>query len=73
VAHAAERICSCLDTVVAWTLTEVDGGTRLCLVHSGFRTPTNDFAFKGMSGGWPQAFKKIESTAGALAQTEKDH
>jgi uncharacterized protein YndB with AHSA1/START domain len=52
-----------LDTVVAWTLTEVAGGTRVRLVHSGFCTPRNDFALRNMSDGWPKAIQAI----GALA------
>jgi uncharacterized protein YndB with AHSA1/START domain len=55
-----------LETVVAWTLTAVDGGTRLCLVHSGFRTPMNDSAFRGMSAGWHQVFRKIEAVGSEL-------
>jgi len=57
---------SLLDTVVTWTLTRVDGGTRLRLVHSGFVTPTNDSAFKAMSGGWQKVFQNIGSIAGEL-------
>jgi uncharacterized protein YndB with AHSA1/START domain len=53
-----------LDTIVAWTLTEVPGGTRVRLVHSGFRTPRNDFAFRNLSNGWP----KVVQTIGALAE-----
>ncbi len=53
-----------LETVVAWTLTAVAGGTRLRLVHSGFRVPNNDFAFKRLSEGWPQVFRRIETIAG---------
>jgi uncharacterized protein YndB with AHSA1/START domain len=41
-----------LDSVVTWTLTPVAGGTRLRLVHSGFRSPDNDVAFNMMSPGW---------------------
>jgi uncharacterized protein YndB with AHSA1/START domain len=52
-----------LDTVVTWTLSRVDGGTRLRLVHSGFVTPKNDSAFKTMSGGW----KKVVQTIGNIA------
>ncbi|MES2959304.1 MAG: SRPBCC domain-containing protein [Pseudomonadota bacterium] len=55
-----------LDTVVTWTLTLVDGGTRLRLVHSGFVTPKNDSAFKTMSGGWPKVVQSIGSIAGEL-------
>ena len=53
-----------LETVVTWTLTKVDGGVRIRLVHSGFRTPKNDFAFKKMSEGWPKVFQRIETIAG---------
>jgi uncharacterized protein YndB with AHSA1/START domain len=59
-----------LETVVTWTLTAVDGGARLRLVHSGFRTPKNDFAFKGMSEGWPQVVRKIGTIAGEHGSTE---
>jgi uncharacterized protein YndB with AHSA1/START domain len=59
-----------LETVVTWTLTAVDGGTRLRLVHSGFRTPKNDFAFERLGGGWSQVFKKIEAVAGEQESTE---
>jgi len=52
-----------LETVVTWTLTKVERGTRLRLVHSGFRTPNNDFAFKGMSEGWPTVLRRIDAIA----------
>jgi uncharacterized protein YndB with AHSA1/START domain len=47
-----------LDSLVTWTLTAVEGGTRLRLVHSGFRSPENDFAFEAMSGGWGRVTPK---------------
>jgi uncharacterized protein YndB with AHSA1/START domain len=53
-----------LDTVVTWTLTKVDGGVRIRLVHSGFRTPKNDSAFSSMSEGWP----RVVQTVGALTE-----
>ncbi len=53
-----------LETVVTWTLTKVDGGTRIRLVHSGFRVPSNDFAFKNMSEGWPKVLRRIDTIAG---------
>ena len=53
-----------LETVVTWTLTKVDGGARVRLVHSGFRTPKNDFAFKKMSEGWPKVLERIATIAG---------
>jgi uncharacterized protein YndB with AHSA1/START domain len=52
-----------LDTVVTFTLEAVEGGTRLRMVHSGFLLPTNDVAYKNMSGGWTQVVPRI----GALA------
>jgi uncharacterized protein YndB with AHSA1/START domain len=52
-----------LDTVVTFTLSKVEQGTRLCLVHSGFVLPKNDTAFKNMSGGW----KKVVPAIGAIA------
>lgn len=53
-----------LSTVVAFTLTKVEGGTRLSLVHSGFELPKNETAFKGMSGGWQQVVPSIGDIAG---------
>jgi uncharacterized protein YndB with AHSA1/START domain len=50
-----------LDTVVTWTLTKVDSGTRLRLVHSGFVMPKNDSAFKSMSGGWLTVIQRFGS------------
>jgi uncharacterized protein YndB with AHSA1/START domain len=52
-----------LDTVVTWTLTRVELGTRLHLVQSGFVTPKNDSALKTMSEGW----KKVVPRVGAVA------
>ena len=37
-----------LDTVVTFTLSSVENGTRLRLIHSGFVLPKNETAFKGM-------------------------
>jgi uncharacterized protein YndB with AHSA1/START domain len=50
---------SLLDTVVSWSLSAVDGGTRLRLVHSGFVTPKNDTAFRNMSEGWKKVVPRI--------------
>jgi Activator of Hsp90 ATPase homolog 1-like protein len=58
-----------LDTVVTWTLTPVEGGTRLRLVHSGYRSPENDFAFNAMSGGWG---KSCDRSAGLPASGSGD-
>jgi uncharacterized protein YndB with AHSA1/START domain len=48
-----------LDSVVTWTLTQVDSGTRLRVVHSGFVSPHNDAAFEGMGDGWKKIVAKI--------------
>ena len=48
-----------LDTIVTWTLTKVDDGVRVRMVHSGFRTPQNDFAFRNMSEGWPKVVRSV--------------
>ncbi|MBX3219009.1 MAG: SRPBCC domain-containing protein [Labilithrix sp.] len=57
---------SLLDTVVTFTLTKVQDGTRVRLVHSGFVLPTNDTAFKNMSGGWPKVMTRLATAAGEL-------
>ncbi|MEQ9145470.1 MAG: SRPBCC domain-containing protein [Parvibaculaceae bacterium] len=53
-----------LDTVVTFTLTEVENGTRLRLVHSGFVTPKNDTAYEKMSGGWKKVVRDIGTISG---------
>ena len=69
--HAAnEGYGAPLDTVVTFTLIKVARGTRLRLVHSGFRAPQNDAAFKGMSGGWQQVFQKIDALAAAQSSSK---
>jgi uncharacterized protein YndB with AHSA1/START domain len=54
-----------LDSLVTWTLTAVEGGTRLRLVHSGFRSPGNDFAYDAMRGGWGKVLQSISRVASA--------
>ena len=49
-----------LDTVVTWTLTPVEAGTRLRMVHSGFRLPQNAIAYEGTSPGWSRVMKSID-------------
>ena len=60
-----------LDTIVTFTLTKVDGGTRLRLVHSGFVTPKNDSAFRNMSEGWTKVVGRIGVVSGEQ-QAAKD-
>jgi uncharacterized protein YndB with AHSA1/START domain len=50
-----------LDTTLTWTLTPEDGGTRLTLVHEGFKldTPMGRQALEGMKPGWPGVLRKL--------------
>ena len=52
-----------LDTVVSFTLSRVEQGTRVRLVHSGFVLPTNDTAYRNMGDGW----KRVVRDVGAVA------
>jgi uncharacterized protein YndB with AHSA1/START domain len=62
------RTVAKLNSVVTWTLTPTEGGTLLKLVHSGFRSPGNDFAFDAMSPGWNRIMTRIDQmTAKAAA------
>jgi uncharacterized protein YndB with AHSA1/START domain len=63
-ANSNSKYGSTLDSVVTWTLTPVAGGTRLKLVHAGFRSPENDFAFDAMRSGWGRALQAIGVIAG---------
>jgi uncharacterized protein YndB with AHSA1/START domain len=53
-----------LDTVVTFTLSEVENGTRVRLIHSGFVTPRNDSALKTMGEGWKKVVPKLGKIAG---------
>lgn len=55
-----------LQSVVTWTLQAEGKGTRLRMVHSGFRSPHNDFAYDTMSGGWSRIMGKIGEIAADL-------
>jgi uncharacterized protein YndB with AHSA1/START domain len=52
-----------LDTVVTWTLTKVEGGTRLRVVHAGFVLPQNATTVRNLREGW----KKVVGTIGVIA------
>jgi uncharacterized protein YndB with AHSA1/START domain len=49
-----------LDTVVTWSLTPVEAGTRIRLVHAGFVMPRNESAYTVMSGGWKKVVKQLD-------------
>lgn len=53
-----------LDTVVTWTLTPVEAGTRIKMVHSGFVMPRNEGAHVNMGEGWAKIVKQIGVIAG---------
>jgi uncharacterized protein YndB with AHSA1/START domain len=62
-----------LDTVVTFTLSRVENGTRLRLVHSGFVLPNNDTAFKSMGEGWKKCVPSIGAIAGEQVSSKKLH
>lgn len=53
-----------LDTVVTFTLTPTESGTRLRLVHSGFVLPRNETALTNMGAGWKKVVPRIGAIAG---------
>jgi uncharacterized protein YndB with AHSA1/START domain len=55
---------SVLDSTVTWTLAAVPGGTRLRMVHDGFRSPQNDMGYEAMSSGWKSILPRIGVIAG---------
>ena len=52
-----------LDTTVTWTLVAVEAGTRLKMVHAGFRLPANKAAFDAMNPGWGHVLQAVERVA----------
>ncbi len=61
-----------LDTVVTWTLSKEGKGTRLRMVHSGFRLPQNAEAFDAMSPGWKRhIFLLIRQIADELTDASR--
>lgn len=48
-----------LRTVVTFTLTKTNSGTRLRMEQSGFR-PAQKQAFGGANAGWPRFFAKLQ-------------
>jgi uncharacterized protein YndB with AHSA1/START domain len=62
-----------LETVVTFTLSKVDGGTRLQLVHSGFVLPKNDTAYRNMSEGWKTVVKRLDTVVAEEASSQTLH
>jgi uncharacterized protein YndB with AHSA1/START domain len=50
-----------LDTIVTWTLSGSEAGTRLRLIHSGFILPQNDSAFESIGEGWNKCLPKLRA------------
>ena len=57
---------SALDSLVTWTLPPVPGGTRIRMVHDGFRSPQNDMGYDAMSGGWNTVLPRIAQIAAEM-------
>jgi uncharacterized protein YndB with AHSA1/START domain len=53
-----------LDSVVTFTLTKVENGTRLRVVHSGFVLPKNATTYRNLSEGWQKVVGEIGAMSG---------
>jgi uncharacterized protein YndB with AHSA1/START domain len=60
-----------LNTVVTWTLSRVETGTRVRLVHSGFVLPRNELAFRNMGQGWKGVIPRVGEIAGEQDLSKK--
>lgn len=54
-----------LDSVVTWTLTPMDGGTRLTMVQTGF-LPEQKLAYHGARAGWPRFLDRLDAVLAGL-------
>lgn len=54
-----------LETVVTWTLTPVDAGTRLRMEQVGFQ-PDQKLAYRGATAGWPRFFESLEGVVARI-------
>jgi hypothetical protein len=68
--NARSNYASRLDSVVTWTLRSEGRGTKLRMVHAGFRSPDNDFAYDAMSPGRRRHIGQISAIAAAAAWRE---
>jgi len=64
---ANEGYGSRLETVVTWSLTPGEGGTRVRLVHSGFVLPANETAYRNMRNGWTKVVRNLDDVVGQTA------
>lgn len=54
-----------MESVVVWTLTPTDAGTRVHMEHSGFRSD-QDAAYKGAQYGWQKFIGNLERVVAGL-------
>ncbi|HEY4343768.1 MAG TPA: SRPBCC domain-containing protein [Parvibaculum sp.] len=54
-----------LDSVVTWTLTPTNAGTRLRMEQTGF-LPDQQMAYRGATAGWPRFFAALEQVVARL-------
>ena len=62
---SGEQAINGLKSVVTWSLSPVEGGTRVRMEHSGFRIE-DEAGYKAMSGGWPRVVEKLELVTSQL-------
>ncbi|MGJ4953838.1 SRPBCC family protein [Bradyrhizobium sp. HKCCYLS20291] len=62
-----------LETVVTFSLSRTDKGTRLRLVHSGFVLPANETAYRKMGEGWKTVVKKLDQIAAEHDASTRSH
>jgi len=62
-----------LETIASFTLSAVEAGTRLRLVHSGFVLPRNGSAFEKMGQGWKTVFRRLDAIAAEEDAPKKPH
>jgi uncharacterized protein YndB with AHSA1/START domain len=62
-----------LETVVTFTLSSAETGTRLRLVHSGFVLPKNDTAYRKMSEGWKTVVRRLDLVVADESSSQTTH
>jgi uncharacterized protein YndB with AHSA1/START domain len=60
-----------LETIVTWTLTRLENGTRIRIVHSGFVLPKNETAYRNMSDGWTKVVRNLNAIAAEQGSAKK--
>lgn len=71
--EANEGYGSKLETVVTFTLSMTEAGTRLRLVHSGFVLPKNEAAYRNMGEGWKTVVKRLDTLVAEVASPQTQH